>query len=156
MTLLLIAAAIVLIVLSAVAGHYLWQVRQMKRKQTEQIKQNQAAWREHQEELAKDLRFIANAMVQGQCELTEGCMRLQYLMDKLDEELKNKTEFHRIHQHYAETRHMPTHEAYKALDRKAQFKLDNERFRLEDKNREGVLEEASTLLSYRFERLNPN
>lgn len=156
MTYLVIIAAIILLILSAVAGYYLLQVHQLKKRQAEQIKSNQEAWKAHQEELAKDVRFIASSMVQGQCEITEGCLRLQYLMDKLDEELKNKPEFQRIHLHYRQTQHMPTHEAYKALKRKDQFKLDNERFKLEDQNRDGVLEEAALLLTYRFERLNPN
>jgi uncharacterized membrane protein YcjF (UPF0283 family) len=153
---LIIIAIIILIILTSIAGYYLWQVHQLKKRQTEQNQKNQQAWKAHQEELAKDVRFIANSMVQGQCELTEGCMRLQYLMDKLDEGLKNKPEFRMIHLHYEQTQHMPTHDAYKALDRKSQFKLDNERFKLEDSNRDGVLKEASLLLNYRFERIHPN
>ena len=156
MTYFIIAAAIVLLILSSIAGFYLWKVRQLKKNQADQIKRNQEAWKAHQEELAKDVRFIANSMVQGQCEITEGCMRIQYLLDKLDEELKNKPEFQAIHIHYRQTAHMPIRDAYKALSRKEQFKLDQQRFSLEEENRERVIAEATTLLTYRFERLNPN
>lgn len=149
-------AVIVLIILSAIAGYYLWQLHNLRKKQSEQQAKNQAARKAHQEELAKDIRFIANSMVQGQCEVTEGCLRLQYLMDKLDENLKNKPEFQAIHMHCQQTAHMPTHQAYKALAPKEQFKLDKERFSLEEENRDRVLKEATTLLTYRFERLNPN
>lgn len=152
----IVLAILILLTLTIVAGYYLWQVRKLRKKQTEQQSLNQAAWKAHQEELAKDVRFIANSMLQEQCEITEGCLRLQYLMDKLDEGLKNKPEFQAIHMHCRQTAHMPTHEAYKALGRKEQFKLDKDRFALEEENREQVLKEATTLLTYRFERLNPN
>ncbi len=147
-------ALIIIAALSGVAVYYLWQVK----KQNEQLKQQQAeqkkAWREKKEELAKDIKFIAQAMVQEQCEITEGCLRIKVLMDHLDTDLQHKPEFKTIQHMFSLTSSMPTHQAYKALSPKERFKLDNQRYRYEDEHRDNVLAEAKQLMQYQFDILN--
>lgn len=153
----LITAAIVIVVaLSAVAAYYLIQLKRVKKAQAKQIQINKEAWQKHRDELAGDLRFIANAMLQGQCEITEGCLRLKVLMDRLDDELQHKPEFKTIQAHFAQTINMPTHEAYKALSKQEQFKLDKTRYNLEAQNKEQILIEVKTLAEYKFDILQPN
>lgn len=153
---LIIFGALILLGLGATAAYYVIKLRKVQTQQTQQIQKNREAWQKHRDELASDLKFIANAMVQGQCEITEGCMRLAVLMDRLDDELQHNHQFTTIRAHFSQTAHMPTHEAYKALTRKEKFKLDNQRYALEEQNREQVLNEAKALLAYRFEILTPN
>ena len=151
-----IVAIVILIVLSAIAAYYLIKLRKVKQEQVDQIQRNKTAWQKHRDELAADLRFIANAMLQGQCEITEGCLRIKVLMDRLDDELQHKPEFKTIQAHFAQTITMPTHEAYKALGKKEQFKFDRQRFALEEENKEQVLIEVKTLSTYKFDILQPN
>lgn len=151
-----IVAIVILVVLSAIAAYYLIKLRKVKQEQSDQIQRNKIAWQKHRDELAADLRFIANAMLQGQCEITEGCLRIKVLMDRLDDELQHKPEFKTIQAHFAQTITMPTHEAYKALGKKEQFKLDRQRFALEEENKEQVLVEVKTLSTYKFDILQPN
>lgn len=151
-----IIAIVILLVLSAIAAYYLIKLRKVKQEQADQIQRNKIAWQKHRDELAADLRFIANAMLQGQCEITEGCLRIKVLMDRLDDELQHKPEFKTIQAHFAQTITMPTHEAYKALGKKEQFKIDRQRFALEEENKEQVLIEVKTLSTYKFDILQPN
>lgn len=152
MNILLIIATIVIVALSLIASYYLLKVRQLNKQQLEQNKQNQAAWQANQDELIKDIQFIANSMLQQQCEITEGCMRLGYLIPKVDDSEAIKNTFKHIYNHYTATAHMPIKEAYQALDKKEQFKLDSERFSLEAKNTEGVLQDCKKLAVHIFIR----
>ena len=90
-------------------------------------------------------------MIQGQCEITEGCLRLKVLMDRLDETLQEQEHFKAIIAHFQATSSMPTHKAYASLTRKEQFALDNKRYLLEHKSKEAILQEAKTLLKYDFQ-----
>jgi len=153
---LVIIGGLILLGLSATAAYYVLKLRKVQKQQEEQIQKNKEAWQKHRDELAADLRFIANSMLQGQCEITEGCLRLGVLMDRLDDELQHKPEFKTIREHFAKTIHMPTHQAYKDLSKQEQFKLDKERFNLEEKNKEQILLEVQTLSEYQFDILNPN
>lgn len=149
-----VVAFIIIAALGGIAAYYVWQVK----KQNAQLKAEQEAqkkaWREKKEELAKDIKFIANSMVQDQCEITEGCLRIKVLMDHLDGDLQFKPEFKAIQQVFTLTSDMPTHKAYKELPRKEQFKLDKKRYKIEDEHRELVLAEAHALVSYQFDILN--
>ena len=148
--LLIIIAALILLALSAVAAYYWIKLKNVQKEQAAQIAKNQQAWLDRQEELASDIRFIANSMLQGQCEITEGCMRLKVLMDHLDKDLANKTEFQTLQFYYQQTLNMPHHEAYKGLSRKEQFHQDKKRYSLEDKYREQILTEAKHITQYPF------
>ncbi len=148
--LLIFIAAAILLALSGVAAYYWIKLKKVQNQQKAQIAQNQKAWLDRQQELAADIRFIANSMLQEQCEITEGCMRLKVLMDHLDQDLAQKTEFQTLQFYYQQTLSMPHHEAYKALNRKEQFSQDKKRFALEDKYREQILIEAKHIVQYPF------
>ncbi|MFY0639612.1 MAG: DUF2489 domain-containing protein [Bermanella sp.] len=149
-------AIIILLALSAIAAYYMIKLRNVRQLQAQQIQQNKDAWQKHRNELAADLRFIGNSMLQGQCEITEGCLRLKVLMDRLDDELQNKPEFKTIQSFFAQAITMPTHDAYKALTRKEQFKQDKQRFALEEQHKDQILIEVKTLCEYKFDILTPN
>jgi len=147
-------AFVIIAALSGVAMYYVWQVK----KQNDGLKQQQAeqkkAWREKKETLAKDIKFIAQAMVQEQCEITEGCLRIKVLMDHLDTDLQHKPEFKTIQHMFSLTSGMPTHQAYKDLSAKDRFKLDKQRYQYEDQFKDDVLAEAKQLMKYQFDILN--
>lgn len=151
---LLAVALIIIAALSGIAAYYIWQVKKQNTRLKAEQEEQKKAWRQKKEELAKDIRFIAHSMVQEQCEITEGCMRIKVLMDHLDGDLQSKPEFQTIQRVFSLTSDMPTHQAYKDLSRKEQFKLDNKRYKIEDDNRELVMAEAKTLVSYKFDILN--
>lgn len=151
MTLLITLAVAILIVLSAIAAYYLIKLKQAKMKQELAMESGRLAWLKKQQELAQDIRFIANAMIQGQCEITEGCLRLIPLMNRFHEELPFKQDFQTMLQHQQACKDMPTHDAYKQLSRKEQFKLDNQRYQLEEDNKVAILSEAKSLLKFHFE-----
>ena len=152
-TVAVLIAALIVIGLAATAVYYLWQLKLQTQRQQQEYAKAQAEWRKKKQSLASDIKFIAQAMVEQQCEITEGCLRIKVLMDHLDPNLQHKKEFSTIQQMHSLTSNMATHEAYKALPRKEQFKQDKERFRLEELHRDAVLKEAKIIVSYQFEIL---
>jgi len=150
MFILLTTASLIIIVLAAVAIYYTIKLHQANKRKSEQAKTNQQAWQKHQTDLIKDIHFIANSMTQGQCELTEGCMRLSYLIERFDQKLTAHPDFQNVFLHKQQTMHMPIQDAYKALSRKQQFLIDKERSALESKNETEILKDASRIAQFQF------
>ena len=146
-----------LIIIASLAG-YAWHLtRQVKRaqQQTEQQQQQEAAQAAHnlrqkQLELVTDIRFIARSVLAQQCEITEGVLRIQYLMNGLDPDAWQLSELHHVRAHYDATRHMPILDAYKKLSKKEQFKIDQQRWTLEKQHQEAIEKELTWLVSYSF------
>lgn len=150
MTTLFLIALSIIIVLSCVAGYYQFKLYKVNKNKQLQAKLNQQAWLEHRNKLITDIRFIAQSITQEQCEITEGCMRLQYLITRIDDSQNITEEFQHIFAHFNATKHMPIKEAYKALNKKEQFKLDKERANLETQNSPLVISDCKRLIGYSF------
>ena len=113
----------------------LWRRQRTRFKDNQQRIENlQVMLQEQYQHRVDSIRVIANAMDEGQCEFTEGCIRLKMLIDQLDPTLLEREELAIISHIYAETEHMPIKEDWKQLDKKIKTKLTNERFALEGKN----------------------
>jgi predicted metal-binding transcription factor (methanogenesis marker protein 9) len=151
MNFLIISALILILILAIIAGYFSYKVSLLNKQKQQQLKSNQDAWEQNRNELIKDIHFIANSMFQQQCEITEGCMRLEYLINKVDDSPKMRIEFQHIYAHYDATAAMPIREAYQALTKKEQFKLDKARAKLEAQNNDNVLSDAKKLASFPFD-----
>lgn len=148
------------LIILALAGYALYLHAQIKKKQKEAIEIVNAERKIAQENLDKrnnsiisDIRFIAQALITDQCEITEGVLRIHYLADAIDTDLMMQSEFTNLHEHFNQCRNMAIKEAYKELSKKQRFQQDNQRFRLEEQNKENVIKEAELLISYSFNNL---
>ncbi len=152
-TLLLALACIIILALL----YYAWTLHsQLKRIENEQALAQAAAeqkLRERQLDLLEDIRFIARSVLAEQCEITEGVMRIHYLLTGLDSATWQRDELATLREHQRATCGMPIMDAYKALSKKEQFQVDNERFRLENKNRDALLRELKWLAQHNFPSL---
>lgn len=144
-----LGTAIVLI-LAGYAWHLISQLRQLKKEQLEAETAAELKIKEFQQELIHDVHFIARAVLAEQCEITEGVLRIQFLITKLDPSAWQNDQMSVVRQHYAATANMPILDAYKALSKQEQFKLDNERYRLEFENKEGIYKDFQWLINYDF------
>lgn len=102
--------------------------------------------------LVDSLRILSLGIEQDQIELSEACLRIKGLLDRLAPHWLQEAElsvFQRMHDALA---HMPTHEARQQTDKRFTFKLDQQRFRLEAEYRD-ALREAARALRERLERL---
>lgn len=102
--------------------------------------------------LIESVRVISSAVADGQCELTEGCIRLKKLLDHLAPHLHQHESFSVFNQIYEATKHMPILDEWKKLKIKQRFAYTRERDELEQQHREAILTAAKALSSYRFEQ----
>lgn len=138
------AMALIVLVLAAVTARLWWQVAQQKKNQDRQ--QQDAVARQAQVEqdriqyIYSSLNVIARAVLDDQCPLTEGCIRMAVLMDNLSLDCDTKHRFAPVFTIYNATRHIPTHGNWKTLERKQQRAFKQEMFALEKEHADVVRE----------------
>ncbi|GEM_PF-310322 len=147
---LLSIALLIITVLGVYALYLLRQVRAQEERQQQEEAEAELQLRRHQQELVKDIRFIARSVLQQQCDISEGVLRLEYLLRGLDPDVWERHELGALREHHEEIRNMPILEAYRALTPKQQFEFDKQRFRLEEANKSAIERELQWLIEYRF------
>ncbi len=141
---LLVLGAAIIAGLAFYAGKLIWQV---KAQQAEIAKAKQAHIEKRQArnvKLADSINLIARAMKEGQCEYSEGCLRIWVLMSQyyFEPALSLEAEYPNIHKMYDVVKDMPTHEARKKYSKKEIFKMDSNRWRAEKELEDGILQDA--------------
>ncbi len=147
---LLIAALLIIAVLAGYAVYLLRKVREQEARMQQEEAEAELQLRQHQQELVKDIRFIARSVLQEQCDISEGVLRLEYLLRGLDPDMWQRNELESLRDHHQEISDMPILDAYRALTPKQQFELDKKRFRLEETNKSAIERELHWLVEYRF------
>ena len=154
MHIILFLALIIVLGLTGYAAYLATQLKQAK--QTLQQRQQEAAaaaeqtLAEFQQQLIADIHFMTRAVLTEQCEITEGVLRLHYLINALDHPTWEHSALPTLRAHYAATSTMPILDAYKALSKQEQFALDNQRYRLEENHKEALWGELNWLLNHQF------
>ena len=152
-TLLVIAGLAIIVGLAFYAWTLVRRVRELKKRQTEELAAAELQIRQHQEELLGDIKFIARAVIAEQCDITEGVMRIRHLIKGLDEDVWQLSELNGIREHFEATSEWPILDAYKALTKQEQFQLDIDRAILEEKNKPTVVREFKWLVDYKFPQI---
>lgn len=113
-----IIAALILLGMAAYAVYLLLAVK----KQNQAIKAAQQQARQARvARLTESIEIIAKAMQSGDCNLSEGVLRLKMLLDPLGNSLKNYPAMFAL---YETVQDMPTHEARRELKKNERMKLD--------------------------------
>ena len=114
-----------------------WQIIKNAEQQLEQQEQAHQQQRAH---TIESVQVLAKCMLEDQVELSEGCFRIKVLLDSLAPELYTQEPYKVFNTMYEGLHHMPTHEARKQTDKRFIYKLDKQRFALEDQHREQILQ----------------
>ena len=134
----------IVLVLAAVTARLWWQVGQQKKNlQRQQEDQQERQARTGQERIQysyESLNVIARAVLDDQCPLTEGCIRMAVLMDNLSLDCDTRNRFAPVFTIYNATRHIPTHTNWQALERKQRQSFKQEMFALEREHAQRVRE----------------
>ena len=140
-----LAGSLVLLGLAVYAGMLLARVR----RQTEQREQ---AIRARNERILDSVRVIAHAVRDGQCDYSEGAIRLTNLLNALQikEGRAFAEEFPGLYGLYEKVKEMPTHEARKALKRNEIMKMDLERSGYEVELEAQILKDVALLKDFQL------
>lgn len=130
------------LILLAMTGYTIYLLRQLRQQKArfEQAKQARAT------RIKDSIEIIGKAMLNGDCNLSEGVIRLKMLLEPLGQ--------HRLNQYpamwdlYQTVQDMPTHEARKSLKKNERMRLDLERESKEAELEERIKTEVKQLLQH--------
>ncbi|BBN83075.1 hypothetical protein PA25_30600 [Pseudoalteromonas sp. A25] len=144
--------ALIIAGLSFYAGKLLWQVKAQKqmlaKRQAEHNEKQIKARQQRNAKLADSINLLARAMKEKQCEYSEGCLRVWVLISQysFSEEIELHSVYPGVHQMYEVVKDMPTHDARKKYSKKEIFKMDNERWRAEQRLEQEILDDCERLV----------
>ncbi|WLQ13721.1 DUF2489 domain-containing protein [Hahella aquimaris] len=98
----------------------------------------------------ESITVLARCILSDQVELSEGSIRIKVLLDAVDPSLHEQEPYAIFSKIYRETEHMPTHGARKQVDKRFLFKLDKQRWDLEEKYREQIIDASKAILEHSF------
>tara|TARA_R110001583_G_scaffold1469_11_gene11565 strand:+ start:265 stop:738 length:474 start_codon:yes stop_codon:yes gene_type:complete len=149
---LIVAGVVVIAALIWLISKQLKAQREAREAQQQVLEEVRAKAQQQRDYLIESVRVISAAVGDGQCELTEGCIRLKKLLDHLAPYLHEHESFSIINQMYESTKHMPILDEWKKLKLKQRFAFTQEREALEDQHRQAIVAAAKALSNYRFEQ----
>lgn len=144
-TILIIIALIIVAALSIYAINLLLKLKRVNDTKTAAIKAQQATADKRHQQILTDIRYIAAAMLEDRCELSEGVMRIGKLFDALSLSEQVNSNFPNLFTHYELIREHPIMEARKSLPKQQRMKFDFERMRSEAALEPAILEEAKLI-----------
>lgn len=126
-------------VVAAVLWAKVWRL-QKQQKALEEQRQHEKAENEQKriDYIHESLNVIARSMLDGQCPITEGCIRMAVLLDNIALDCDSKHRFSVVFEIYNATRHIPTHSSWKALSRKEQRRFEQEMMALEKQHEKTI------------------
>ncbi|WP_232305503.1 DUF2489 domain-containing protein [Gilvimarinus polysaccharolyticus] len=143
-------AILIVAVLTAVAGYYLWQLyrlRQLQKTQLEQVKAESAAQRQR---INTSIQVIAGSVGREDLSFTEASIRISVLLDSLSVDDSVREEYSAFYQLRDATSHIPILEQWKKLPVAERRKLEKERLRHEQTYSAFVLAAAERIRGKTF------
>lgn len=153
LTILSIAGITIITGLAYYAYQLTSQVKAVEKQQQEEATLAASNLRTRQQELINDIHFVARSVLAEQCEITEGVLRVHYLIHALDPETWQLDNLRAIREHHHATSNMPILDTYQKLPRKEQFQLDKKRWQLEADNKTNISTELDWLVSHTFPKV---
>lgn len=144
-----LASALGLIAIIFLAAFIRRQLRRMSDAQKRADTQKQAA-EAKRADIIESIQVIASCLLDKQVEPTEACIRIKVLLDFVSPELHQQAPYSTFNLIYEKTRHMPTHSAWKALDKRERRHLEKERYALEAEYEKDIQKAMHAILTYPF------
>lgn len=135
-----ILTGLVLIVALAAYALHMWRRVWKQREQLEGYK------KEVSDKLAEDLKVLCGSLLDEQMPWIEGCIRLKVILEHYNFELSHDEQYAVFQEVFVATEHIPTHEAWKALDKAEKRKHEQTFAALEEQFRTRSFAAARQLL----------
>lgn len=149
LSVLIIVGALIITVLSLIAGRLVYKVYRQQGQRREKLKvldeANQQAQREHREWVNKSIQILAQAVHKDELTLTEASIRISGLLDSLDVHADLKSEFSAFYQLREKTSHIPYLDAWQNLSNAEQRQFDLERLQHEATFNDFVMDAAKRI-----------
>lgn len=144
----MLAGAVIVAGLAFYAGVLLWRLQQQGIAQKQERLRLEKQAQQKREYLTDSIVLICRAMLEEQCELSEGALRLWVLLDHLVPQRQPDpvTTYPGLHQMYQVVKDMPTHDARKQQSKQQTFLQDKQRIKAEHDLKDFILADTKALL----------
>lgn len=142
----LLVGLLVVVPLAAYAWRLWRRLRDMKASQQASERAAQLRQEEQKQQTEKGLRILATALLREELTLTEGSMRISYLLSQIDGQATEKQQYSAFFQLAEATAHIPILDQWQALPRKQQHAFTLERETHEENFKPFVLAATRVLL----------
>jgi len=146
----LVIAALIILVLSAVATYYCLELHRVRKRQARKLAELEEAAEAQRERVNNSIQIIAKTLLDEGVGLTEASLRIRVLLDSLQVTAAIKEEFVAFYQVAEKTSHIPILEDWKKLSRKEKFAFEKEMARVESEYRDFALDAAKRILGRSF------
>lgn len=145
---LIVLAVLIVAGLAFYAGKLLWLLQQQKKQQIQLAAKQQQQQLQNQLYVEQSIYTICKAVDAGQCELSEGALRVWVLLNRLPEQQQGPlvTDYPGIFQMYNIVKDMPTHQARKQQSKEETLAQDKQRLQAEQTLSAQILADTSKLL----------
>ncbi len=147
-TIAIVIALLIIIALAAYATHLLLTLKRRTQANQQAQAARQAKADERRQQILTDIRYIAAAMLEDRCELSEGVVRIGKLFDALSMSEQVNSDFPNLFAHYDIIRDHPIMEARKALPKQQRMKFDLARMKSEAEREQAILDEAKRIAEF--------
>lgn len=149
-TALIVLGFIIIAALSSYATFLLLKLKRQKQRQQVAHAEREVAANAKRAQILGDIRYIATAMIEDRCEISEGVVRIGRLFEILSLSERVAPEFPSLFQHFELIKGHPIMEARQALPKQERMKLDLIRMKSEAELAEGINDDAKKLSDYQL------
>lgn len=149
---LIVIFSLLSLVLIGVIFHISRKMRSKKQAVQQQQRQHEQIALDNKRYLIDSIRVIARSILDKQCPMIEGCIRLKVLIDNYAPQLHQQDEVQIIELIYAKTAHIPTLKGWKALSKVEKQAFQSEMDSLEQGHASQILSAAQYLKEFPFEQ----
>jgi len=146
----IILGGIILVGLSGYATYLLLQLKQQRQRQQAELAEREAKANAKRAQVLGDIRYIATAMLEDRCEMSEGVLRIGRLFEMLSLSERVAPEFPMLFKHFELIKAHPIMEARQALPKQQRMKLDFVRMKSEAELAHGINDEMKKLAHYQL------
>ncbi|WP_297892731.1 DUF2489 domain-containing protein [Shewanella sp.] len=147
-TAIVILGFIIIVALSSYATYLLLKLQRQKKRQQAALVEREAVANAKRAQVLDDIRYIATAMIEDRCEISEGVVRIGRLFEILSLSERVAPEFPALFQHFELIKDHPIMEARQALPKQERMKLDLIRMKSEAALEQGISDDAKNLSAY--------
>lgn len=141
----IVLALIIIVSLASYAAFLILKLKKQRQQIMAAKQQKIAQGQAKKAQVLSDIRYIAQAMLDDRCELSEGVMRIVKLFELLSMADISATKYPLFYQHFAVIENHPICEERQALPKQQRMKLDLTRMNSEAELQQGILAEAQEL-----------
>lgn len=147
-TAIIILGFFIIVALSSYATFLILKLKQQKKRQQAEQAEREVTANAKRAQVLDDIRYIATAMIEDRCEISEGVVRIGRLFEILSLSERVAPEFPALFQHFELIKDHPIMEARQALPKQERMKLDLIRMKSEAALEQGISDDAKKLSAY--------